>query len=112
MGGILVLIVFSVMLTNKVVNVDIRTGTLQTLPASIVVAMTAGILCGVFYLTDWNIVRENKAAATTVYDLGNMFMTTYLLPFEVASIVLLVALVGAATIARRDKKSVYISSKP
>ncbi len=102
-GGILVLLLFGVMLTNKVVSVDIKTGTLQTLPASLVVALTAGALCGVFYATDWKVVKEAPPVATTATSLGQMFMTTYLLPFEVASVVLLVALVGAAMIARKDK---------
>ena len=31
-------------------------------------------------------------------------MTTYVLPFEVASVVLLVAMIGAAMIARRERK--------
>jgi len=110
-GGILVLIIFGVMLTNRIVDVEIKTGTLQTLPASIIVAMMAGTLCGIFYVTDWNSVRETPRLATTTYRLGELFMTTYVLPFEVASIVLLVALVGAAMIARRDKKSTYISPK-
>jgi NADH:ubiquinone oxidoreductase subunit 6 (subunit J) len=39
----------------------------------------------------------------TTFSLGEMFMTSYLLPFEVASVILLVALVGAALIARKDK---------
>ena len=102
-GGILVLLLFGVMLTNQVVSVDMKTGTLQTLPASIIVAMIAGALCGIFYSTDWKIMRVAPALATTTSSLGEMFMTTYLLPFEVASIVLLVALVGAAMIARKDK---------
>jgi len=102
-GGILVLLLFGVMLTNKVINVEMKTGTLQTIPASIIVAMTAGALCGVFYVTDWKIVRSTPQLTTTTNSLGEMFMTTYALPFEVASVVLLVALVGAAMIARRDK---------
>ncbi len=102
-GGILVLLLFGVMLTNKVISVDIKTGTLQTLPASLVVALTAGALCGVFYATDWRVVQETPQITTTTNSLGQMFMTTYLLPFEVASVVLLVALVGAAMIARKDK---------
>ena len=102
-GGILVLLLFGVMLTNRVLNVEIKSGTMQTIPASIIVAMTAGTLCGVFYITDWKVVHETPNITTTTYKLGEMFMTTYLLPFEVASIVLLVALIGAALIARRDK---------
>ncbi len=102
-GGILVLLLFGVMLTNKVVSVDIKTGTLQTLPASLLAAMTAGSICGVFYATDWKIVQSVPVVSTTTHGLGEMFLTTYLLPFEVASIVLLVALIGAAMIARRGK---------
>lgn len=103
-GGILVLLLFGVMLTNKVISVDIKTGTVQTLPASLLVAMTAGSLCGIFYVTDWKIVQSVPEVSTTTYSLGEMFMTTYLLPFEVASVILLVALIGAVMIARRDKQ--------
>ena len=102
-GGILVLLLFGVMLTNKVINVEMKTGTLQTFPASILVALIAGALCGLFYVTDWKIVRGVSAPPTTTNSLGEMFMTTYSLPFEVASIVLLVALLGAAMIARKDR---------
>ena len=102
-GGILILLVFGVMLTHRVVNVDIKTGTLNMLPASLLTAMIAGSLCGIFYATDWRVVQGVPEIATTTYSLGEMFMTTYLLPFEVASVILLVALIGAAMIARRDK---------
>ena len=103
-GGILVLLVFGVMLTNKVVDVDMKTGTLQVLPAAMVVALTAGTLCGIFYVTDWRLIPSENVIPTTAGALGEMMMTSYLLPFEVASIVLLVALVGAAMIARKERK--------
>ena len=41
-------------------------------------------------------------AGNNVKLIGELFLTKYLLPFEVASVVLLVALVGAVVIARRD----------
>jgi len=104
-GGILVLLVFGVMLTNKVINVDIKTGTMQTLPAALLVSMMAGTLCGIFYGTDWFVVEKMPEAATTIKDLGEMFLTTYLLPFEIASVILVVALIGAAMIARREKSA-------
>jgi len=102
-GGILVLLLFGVMLTNKVISVDMKTGTMQTLPASILVAMVAGVLCGIFYSTDWRTVEGIPAPSATANSLGELFMTTFALPFEVASIVLLVALLGAALIARKDR---------
>src|SRR5512136_2140037 len=64
-GGILILLVFGVMLTNKAVNVEIKTGTIHTLPASLLVALTAGSLCGVFYATDWGIVTDAPEVQNT-----------------------------------------------
>jgi NADH-quinone oxidoreductase subunit J len=107
-GGIMVLILFGVMLTNKVVDVEIKTGVLQTIPASIIVSVAAGALCGVFYITDWRVFTGRQPLPTTAPQLGEMFLTTYLLPFEIISVVLLVALIGAALIARKDKKSIEL----
>ncbi len=105
-GGILVLLLFGVMLTTKVISVEMKTGTLQTLPASILVAVLAGTLCGIFWITDWvtPVARNAELPVTTSSGIGRALMTTYLLPFEVASVVLLVAMLGAAMIARRERK--------
>lgn len=102
-GGILVLMLFGVMLTNKVVRVDIKTGTLSILPSSVIVAVIAGTLIGIFTVTDWKTGDLPHDINTTTAIIGNNFMTTWVLPFEVASVVLLVALLGAAIVARREK---------
>lgn len=104
-GGILVLLLFGVMLTNKVINVEIKTGTLQTIPALILVAVVAGSLAGLFYSMWKGVGVPVEAARPTTAVLGEMLMTSYLLPFEIASVILLVALVGAAMTARRDRKA-------
>jgi NADH-quinone oxidoreductase subunit J len=103
-GGILVLLLFGVMLTNKVVSVDLKTGTLQTVPALVIVAVVAGSLAGLFYSTWKNVPAPAAEEVTVTRTLGEMLMTGYLLPFEVASVILLVALIGAATTARRTRK--------
>ena len=103
-GGILVLLLFGVMLTNKVVSVEMKTGVLQTIPASMICGITAGALLVVYGITDWNVIQSEVTMPTTTNALGEMFMTSYLLPFEVASVILLVALVGAAMIARKEKQ--------
>ncbi|HTX18708.1 MAG TPA: NADH-quinone oxidoreductase subunit J [Bacteroidota bacterium] len=104
-GGILVLLLFGVMLTTRVVDIDTKAGTLHAIPASILAALLVGTLCGVFWITDWVTPAPKSAApASTASTIGQMLMTTYLLPFEVASVVLLVAMIGAAMIARREKK--------
>ena len=64
-GGILVLLVFGVMLTNRVVSVDMKSGSLQVLPASIVVSLAAGTLCGVFSVSEWRVIPSETALPTT-----------------------------------------------
>ncbi len=103
-GGILTLLLFGVMLTNKVISVDMKTGTIHTIPAVMLAAVVFGSLAGVFYAT-WSTVTAPPATLTsTAGRIGELLMTAYALPFEVASVVLLVAMVGAAFIARRTKK--------
>ena len=102
-GGILVLLLFGVMLTNKVVNVDIHTSTLNTITALVIAAVVAGTLSGLFYSTWSEKGAPVSTAQTTTKALGEMLMTSYLLPFEVASVVLVVALIGAAWTSRRSK---------
>lgn len=104
-GGILVLILFGVMLTNRQISVDIRESSIQTIPAVILTATIGGILAGAIWTTSWPVREGEKALEATAPVIGEMFLTTYLLPFEVASVLLLVALVGAALIARRERKS-------
>ena len=104
-GGILVLVLFGVMLTTKVFSVDMRSGTIQTLPAVLIVAALAGTLVGVFWTTDWRVMPATAEFEKTAPRMGELLLTSYLLPFEIASVVLLVALVGAAMIARREKKA-------
>jgi len=104
-GGILVLVIFGVMLTTRVISVDMRTGTVQTLPAVLIVAALAGTLVGVFWTTDWRVSASATGFEKTAPKIGEMLLTGYLLPFEIASVVLLVALIGAAMIARRERKA-------
>lgn len=98
-GGILVLILFAVMLTHKV-N-DIKLSNPATSPW-IAGPITLIVLAGLSWLivkTPWP-VKPLKIAPTTA-EIGQAIMGTYLLPFEATSVVLLIALIGAAYLARR-----------
>jgi NADH-quinone oxidoreductase subunit J len=103
-GGILVLLIFGVMLTQNQINVDLKSGVLSFWPGMIITAGIGGLLLAVFWDTRWTISNAQPMQATA-NAIGEMLLTTYVLPFELASIVLLVALVGAAMIARREKKA-------
>jgi NADH-quinone oxidoreductase subunit J len=106
-GGILVLALFGVMLTSKAVSVDMKTGTVQTVPALILAAVIGGTLAGIFYATWKGTAAPPLGPETTTPGLGTQLMTTFLLPFEIASVILVVALVGASMIARRSRGNVH-----
>ena len=103
-GGILVLLIFGVMLTQRQIDVDIRTGTVQVIPALIIVSALAGTLVGMFWSTTWK-TTSLTPIEPTASKIGELLLTNYLLPFEIASVILLVALIGAAMIARREKRA-------
>ncbi len=102
-GGILVLIIFGVMLTSRAFNVEVKRGFLKRIPAVFVTAALAGTLIGVLTTTRWPSVNF-LPYEETARPIGVLLMTQFVLPFELASILLLVALVGAVIIARREKE--------
>jgi NADH-quinone oxidoreductase subunit J len=101
-GGILVLILFAVLLTNRIGEMNITNtsaGLMVGAPAAIAVI---GLLVKIAIGTAWP-VTESVSAPTTAR-IGDAFLKEYLMPFEIASLVLLMALVGAMVIARRAAK--------
>lgn len=101
-GGILVLIVFGIMLTSRANSVEVKRGMLSIAPAVLVAGVIAGTLAGVLTTTRWPTANFSPYEETA-RPIGALLMTNFVLPFELASILLLVALVGAVIIARREK---------
>ena len=98
-GGVLVLLLFGIMLTQKKVEVDIRTGRIQFWPSLIAITFLFAFLVVLICNTRWNILGPAQFQESTS-GIGTLLMTEFLLPFETASILLLAALVGAVSIAR------------
>jgi NADH-quinone oxidoreductase subunit J len=103
-GGILVLLLFGVMLTHKLYDLDLRSEVTQFFPGLIVSAVLFAILVITFSKTQWAAGPGRPPSATTA-EIGRLFMGDYILPFEAASVLLLVALIGAAMIVRRRKEA-------
>ncbi len=102
-GGILVLIIFGVMLTTRITGVDVKSGKIgkfQLGGAIVFTSLMAITLVVVFSQTNWY-QAEAPAPDSTAELIGVSLLTNYLLAFEVASVLLLVAIVGAAFIARK-----------
>ena len=98
-GGILVLLLFGVMLTHKLYDLNLKSETYQFLPALLVVVAVFFLLATVMLRTRWQATSGEVAPTTAA--IGELLMNDYILPFEVASILLLIALIGAAMIVRR-----------
>jgi NADH-quinone oxidoreductase subunit J len=101
-GGILVLIIFGVMLTNKITDVEIKTESIHIIPATIVTGIIGGTLIAILTKTQWRI-SEPVNLEKTVTDIGRNLVTNYMILFELAGIILLVALIGSVMIARKEK---------
>ena len=99
-GGILVLIIFGVMLTNNIADPKLTNKSQHQLLAGIFSFALLIMLSNIVFDTNWY-VEELIIRDSTVNDIGMMLLSTYLLPFEVVSILLLAALIGAAMLSRK-----------
>jgi NADH-quinone oxidoreductase subunit J len=102
-GGILVLILFAVMLTHRITDVQVTNRAAGRIPALIVVGILIYLLIDTIKETPWVKAKDVVYAATTA-KIGDLFLYSYLLPFELASLVLLAALIGAVVLSRKEIK--------
>ena len=100
-GGILVLILFAVMLTHRITDVQITNRAAGRIPALAIVAILLALLIQTLRQTPWAKAKEILYAPTSA-KIGDLFLESYLLPFELASLVLLAALIGAVVLARKE----------
>jgi NAD(P)H-quinone oxidoreductase subunit 6 len=102
-GGILVLILFAVMLTHRITDVEITNRAAGRIPALIITGLFIYLLIQTVRQTSWVKVKEVVYQPTTA-KIGDLFLENYLLPFELASLVLLAALIGAVVLSRKEIK--------
>lgn len=98
-GGTLTLILFAVMLTANIENIRTSNTSRSRWPAFLLIGLMLAMLGIVANHTEWPIRNTTVMPSTT--KLGHAFLTEYMLPFEVGSVVLLGAMIGAVVLARR-----------
>lgn len=100
-GGIIVLLVFGIMLTNREKKGAPMTGQQNMVLATIVAAGLTGII---IYLT----VRSSmtwtgsEIAGDQTKQIGKLLITDHLIAFELIAVLLLAVLVGAAFLAKKS----------
>lgn len=102
-GGVLVLILFAVMLTAKIAEIHISNTSFGLTGGMLLLAGIVPVTLFVALATPWAAKEPGPAVATTKL-IGEAFLTKWLLPFEVASLVLLATLIGAVVMARKELK--------
>ena len=101
-GGILILIIFGIMLTNRITTVHISHSSIQRGYGGMVVVGLMGFLGWMIVRTPW-LQGQSVEPEQTVAIIGRLLFTDYLMPFEVTSVLLLGALIGAATLSRAEE---------
>lgn len=100
-GAILTLLIFGVMLTARIADPKVPRWNQQVgLSASLALVVGVG-LAWAFLSTPW-VTPESSSPPVGLAELGRGLISIYLLPFELLSVLLLGALVGAIVIARKD----------
>ena len=103
-GAVNVLILFAIMLVNKredfapMANRWIRNGSTALVCVGLFVLLSTMVLA-----TPWSVYTGSAVVGdSSIVKIGEHFFSDFLLPFELASVLLLMAMVGAIILARRD----------
>jgi NADH:ubiquinone oxidoreductase subunit 6 (subunit J) len=100
-GAISVLILFAIMLTQSKVAPSRLVFQTQAVPAAIASVVLAIIVALTVTATDWGAVAERVRNSTA--DVARALFSSYVLPFEVVSVLLLAAVIGGVFLAKHER---------
>jgi len=105
-GAILVLLLFALMLTHGLAEPSIRAHNKQKIIAAFAAAAVLGVLARAVTSQSWEVTLAALPADSTAA-IGRALVDPrqYLLHFEVASVLLLAAIIGAIVVCRKPKES-------
>ena len=102
-GAVNVLILFAIMLVNKKENLAAIPGlALRRVLSGAVCAGLFALILRVAFTTDWALPGPDPVGEEATVRIGEHLFSDYLLPFELASVLLLMAMIGAIVLARRE----------
>ncbi|MBX2896683.1 MAG: NADH-quinone oxidoreductase subunit J [Cyclobacteriaceae bacterium] len=104
-GGVLVLIVFAIVVTNRLQGKPLQVESHNRFWGLLVAAVMVQML--VFGYHQTNFVNTSLSAFRELKPMGIALFTDYAAPFEIGGVLLLVCLIGAALTASSFKKSVH-----
>jgi len=102
-GGVVTIAVFAIVVTERLVGDRITQTSRQILTGSILSGALLVALLVVFRRGPLTVPRPTVTGDLT-HAIGQSLLTSYVLPFELASVVLLAALIGAVVLSRKELK--------
>lgn len=95
-GAIAILLIFAIMLTRESVRANVEN---RQWPSAVIIAVLVFVLVGTVVLwTQWP-VSAAQPVFPTINALAEALFNQYVLPFEIASVLLLAAMIGALVLA-------------
>ncbi len=102
-GAVNVLILFAIMLVNKREDfAPVRNSWVRPALTSVVSLGLFALLSAMVLATPWSFSTGATPGNASIVSIGQHFFSDFLLPFELASVLLLMAMVGAIILARRE----------
>lgn len=102
-GAIMTLVIYAIMLTSRIGDRAIPQTNRQSLISLAVLVLFNVFFIGSVLKSTWKISKTALSTAVDAESLGVSLMTEYVFPFEIISVVLIVALVGAIILGRSDQ---------
>ena len=99
-GGVILLFLFLIMLTENLFE-KTQVNFLQRITGALLILSLFAIFFSIFRKQPFQAIPNVNYS---IQEIGRLLMTDYLIPFEVVSLLLLVALIGAIVIARKEEE--------
>ncbi len=100
-GAIVVLFLFGIMLTKGSFGEDDGVSSEKRLMAGLVGLLVFGVMAAAL-VDSFEDAELSRAAPSTTAEVSDSIFSTYIVPFEAVSVLLLAALIGAIVVARKD----------
>jgi NADH:ubiquinone oxidoreductase subunit 6 (subunit J) len=100
-GAIMILMLFAIMLTPNQVDLPGGSPQAQRISAALVSLAVGALSIWAVLIQPW-LLRSSPLNEETAATIGTLLLTTYVLPFWIASVLLTVGLIGAIVIAREE----------
>jgi NAD(P)H-quinone oxidoreductase subunit 6 len=102
-GAIAVILLFAFMLTHDIMRPQQTVSRFQQSASAFICVVLAGFMARVMKSSSWGELEAQSTEGVPLAQLGTSFLTDYLVPFELVSLLLLMTLVGAIVIARKEE---------